>query len=111
VEIIKPGGFLIAIMGKTVEKDDRGMIKLEDLEDKIKKLEDMGVITYEFQRGFNGELASEEIFDDLRVFEDVGWVETDFSNPHCKLTDRGIQIFNELEIPEGIQEKFNKIFQ
>lgn len=110
MEIIKPGGFLLTIMGRIDEKDERDMIKLEDIEAKIQELEQTGVITYEFQRGFDGELASEEIYDDLRVFEDVGWVETDFSNPHCKLTERGYQVLNELEMPENVKDKFDSIF-
>ena len=112
MEIVKPGGFLLAIMGNDkIKKNNRDMIKLEDIEAKIKKMEEIGIITYEFQRGFGGDLASDEIFDDLRIFEDVGWVETDFTNPHCKLTERGMQIFNELEIPVKIREKFDSIFE
>ncbi|KAB2942179.1 MAG: hypothetical protein MPEBLZ_02639 [Candidatus Methanoperedens nitroreducens] len=110
MEINKPGGFLLAIMGNMVERDERDMIALEDIENKIKKFEEIGVITYGFQSGFNGDLASEEIFDDLRVFEDVGWIETDFTNPHCKLTENGKNIFKQLEIPERVRDKFNSLF-
>ena len=110
MEINKPGGFLLAIMGRIVEKDNRGMVKLEDIENKIKKFEEAGIVTYGFQRGFDGDLASEEIFDDLRVFQDIGWIETDFTNPHCKLTENGKKIFEQLEIPERVKDKFNSLF-
>jgi len=110
MEIVKPGGFLLAIMGNMIQENDQGMIKLEDIESKIKKLEEIGIITYEFQRGFDGNLASEEIYDDLRVFEDIGWVNTDFTNPHCNLTERGKEVIKELEMPENIREKFGSIF-
>ena len=116
MEINKPGGFLLATMGNLqmknlVEKDERGMLKIEDIENKIKKFEETGIITYGFQRGFDGDLVSEEIFDDLRVFEDVGWIEADLTNPHCKLTENGIKIFEQLEIPERVRDKFNSIFE
>lgn len=111
MEINKPGGFLLAIIGRIVEKDERGMIKIEDIENKIKRLEEMGIVTYGFQRGFNGDLASEEIFDDLRVFEDVEWIETDLTNPHCRLTEDGKKIVAQIEIPERIRDKFNRIFE
>lgn len=41
MEINKPGGFLIAIMGRMLEKDDRGKVKLEDIENKINKSSDI----------------------------------------------------------------------
>jgi len=116
MEINKPGGFLLATMGNLqmknlVEKDERGMLKIEDIENKIKNFEETGIITYGFQRGFDGDLVSEEMFDDLRVFEDVGWIEADLTNPHCKLTENGIKIFEQLEVPERVRDKFNSIFE
>ncbi|MFA4956677.1 MAG: hypothetical protein WC556_06855 [Candidatus Methanoperedens sp.] len=111
MEIRKPGGFLLAIMKKIPERDKRGMVKIEDVENKIKLLNQRGVVTYRFQRGFNNDLASEEFYDDLRIFEDVGWIEIDFSNPHCKLTEKGERLVKEIEIPDLVKEKFNSIFE
>lgn len=111
MEINKPGGFLLAIMKMIPERDERGMVKLEDIENKIKLLNQSGVVTYRFQRGFNNDFASEEFYDDLRIFEDVGWIDIDFSNPHCKLTERGERVVKEIEIPELVKEKFNSIFE
>ncbi len=111
MEISKPGGFLLAIMEKIPERDKRGMAKIEDIENKIKLLNQRGVVTYRFQRGFNNDFASEEFYDDLRIFEDIGWIEIDFSNPHCKLTERGKRVVKEIDIPELIKEKFNSIFE
>lgn len=110
METNKPGGFLLAIMEKIPDKDDREMIKIEDIENKIRLLNQKGVVTYGFKRAFDNDFFSEELYDDLRIFEDIGWIETDFSNPHCKLTNRGKQIVKEIEIPELVKDKFNSIF-
>ncbi|MFZ3059785.1 MAG: hypothetical protein WA102_08595 [Candidatus Methanoperedens sp.] len=111
MEINKPGGFLLAIMERISEKNKGSMIKIEEIEDKIKLLTQKGVVTYGFQRGFDNDFASEEFYDDLRIFEDVEWIETDFSNPHCKLTEKGKRVVKEIEIPELVKDKFNSIFE
>lgn len=113
METSKPGGFLLNIidmMDKEQEKDERDMIKIEDIENKIKILNQKGLVTYGFQRGFDNDFVSEELYDDFRVFEDVGWLEMDLSNPHCKLTERGKCVVKEIEIPELVKDKFNSIF-
>ncbi len=116
MEINKPGGFLLAAMKRMSGKDERDMIKsedikIEDIENKIKLLNQKGVVTYGFKRGFDNDFVSEELYDDLRIFEDVGWIKIDFSNPHCKLTDRGKQIVKEIEIPEIVKDKFESVFK
>ena len=110
MEINKPGGFLLAIMGRIKKKDKRGMIEIEDIENKIKLLNQKGVITYGFQKGFDNDFASEDFYEDLRIFEDIGWLETDFSNPHCKLTEKGERFFEKIEMPVLVKAKFDSIF-
>ena len=110
MEINKPGGFLLFIMEKCAEISDQEMIEVEEIERKVQSLNNRGVITYDFRKGFNGDLTSDELYDDLVHFSDVGWVETDFSNPHCRLTDKGKRIIKKFEIPKDVQEDFNNIF-
>ena len=110
MEINKPGGFLLAII-KKLEKNESDMIDLRDIERKVKSLDREGIVTYRFRRGYAADFVSEEIYDDLGVFEDIGWLQMDYSNPHCKLTPRGRQIAQTLDLPEPAKAKFNIIFE
>lgn len=106
MEINKPGGFLLLMLDRLSDKNTT----IEYIESKIRRLEQFGIITYDFiPTGFDDEYVSIELVEDLRVFIDIGWVE--FIENEYKLTKRGTNKIKEFELPELAKDKFEKLFR
>lgn len=119
MEVNLPGGFLLATIGKITERshnlsndivDEREMIKIEYIQEKMKLMGQKGVITYKFDENPT-RLETSDFFDDLILFEEIGWIKNDFTNPHCKLTKKGLNLFKKLEVPDSVKAKFDSVFE
>ena len=105
MEINKPGGFLLLMLDKLSNENTT----LKNIESKFKEFEKSGIVTYDFIIAFGDDRVSLEIYKDLSLFIDVGWIK--FIDFEYKLTNRGIYQIKDYELPEVAKEKFEKLFE
>lgn len=102
VEIKTPGDFLLMLLKRLSDTS------LQEIEKKILELENNGFTTYNFVTGFGNDHIPLELFEDLRLFVDIGLVK--FVNYQYKLTEQGEKKINGFELPSLAKEAFEKVF-